>query len=138
MIVLATVSVAPSTFFAIIAASALAATIAATAAGRGLLLPVVVVELLFGVVLGPEVIGLHVNVFVSFFSDLGLGLLFFFAGYEIDLHRILGAPLRLGVLGWLCSRSHWLIRSAVCSPPPVWCSRSCTRARLWPPPRSAR
>ncbi|HEU0249877.1 MAG TPA: cation:proton antiporter [Solirubrobacteraceae bacterium] len=103
MIALATVSVAPSTFFAIIAASALAATIAATAAGRGILLPVVVVELLLGVVLGPEVIGLHVNVFVSFFSDLGLGLLFFFAGYEIDLHRILGAPLRLGLLGWLFS-----------------------------------
>lgn len=48
-------------------------------------------------------IGLHVNAFVSFFSDLGLGLLFFFAGYEIDLHRITGAPLRLGTLGWLLS-----------------------------------
>ena len=30
-------------------------------------------------------------------------MLFFFAGYEIDLARIRGEPLRLGVLGWLLS-----------------------------------
>jgi len=64
---------------------------------------VVVLELVFGVLLGPHVIGLHVTPFLSFFSDLGLGLLFFFAGYEIDLHRIRGMPLRLGMLGWAVS-----------------------------------
>ncbi|HTX07204.1 MAG TPA: hypothetical protein VME22_01270 [Solirubrobacteraceae bacterium] len=36
-------------------------------------------------------------------KDLGLGLLFFFAGYELDLRRISGRPLRLGLLGWLMS-----------------------------------
>jgi Kef-type K+ transport system membrane component KefB len=97
---LATVSVSPSTFFAIIAASALAASCSAAAAGRGIVLPVVVVELLLGVVLGPYVLGLKGNASVSFFSDLGLGLLFFFAGYEIDLRRIAGLPLQLGLLGW--------------------------------------
>jgi Kef-type K+ transport system membrane component KefB len=30
-------------------------------------------------------------------------MLFFFAGYEIDLKRIAGAPLRLAVVGWLLS-----------------------------------
>ena len=30
-------------------------------------------------------------------------MLFFFAGYEIDLHRIAGRPLRLAVFGWAIS-----------------------------------
>jgi Kef-type K+ transport system membrane component KefB len=97
---LAVSNVAPGTFFAIIAASAIAATVAAIAGGRGVMVPVVVVELLLGVVLGPQVLGLHVDQFVQFFSDLGLGLLFFFAGYEIDMQRIMGEPLRLGLIGW--------------------------------------
>ena len=46
---------------------------------------------------------MHPDQFVSFFSDLGLGMLFFFAGYEIDLHRIMGQPLRLALLGWVLS-----------------------------------
>jgi Kef-type K+ transport system membrane component KefB len=100
---LAAVHLAPGTFLAIVAASALAGTIAAIAAGRGLVLPVVVVELLLGIALGPHVLGLHVNVLISFFSDLGLGLLFFFAGYEIDLARIVGQPLRLALIGWAMS-----------------------------------
>ena len=41
--------------------------------------------------------------FTQFFSNLGLGMLFFFAGYEIDFQRIRGQPLRLGALGWLLS-----------------------------------
>src|SRR5580693_6597661 len=100
---LAAVHVAPGTFFAIIAVSALAATVASTAGARGLVLPVVVVELLFGVLLGPQVVGLQITPFISFFSDLGLGLLFFFAGYEIDIHRIMGQPLRLALIGWTIS-----------------------------------
>ncbi len=93
-------SLAPGTFLAIVAASALAGTTAALAVGRGLLLPVVVLELLLGILLGPWVLGLHVTVLVGFFSDLGLGLLFFFAGYEIDVRRIAGRPLRLALAGW--------------------------------------
>ncbi len=100
---LAAVDIAPGTFLAIIAAAALAGTLAALATGRGIVLPVVVIELLLGVVLGPELLGLHPDQFVSFFSDLGLGMLFFFAGYEIDVHRIVGQPLRLALLGWALS-----------------------------------
>jgi Kef-type K+ transport system membrane component KefB len=97
------VDLAPGTFLAIVACSALAGTIAALASGRGLPLPVVVVELLAGILIGPQVIGLHAGEFVTFFSDLGLGLLFFFAGYEIDLQRIMGRPLVLGLAGWAIS-----------------------------------
>ena len=43
------------------------------------------------------------DAFLDFFSNLGLGMLFFFAGYEIDFERIRGSPLRLAVLGWLLS-----------------------------------
>jgi Kef-type K+ transport system membrane component KefB len=100
---LAVLTLAPGTFLAIVAASALAGTLAALTSGRGIVVPVVVVELVIGVVIGPHVLGLRPNEFISFFSDLGLGLLFFFAGYEIDLHRIAGEPLRLALLGWLIS-----------------------------------
>ncbi len=103
LIALASIDVHQGTFLAIVVASAIAGTISAVAAGRGLVVPVVVLELVLGVILGPHVIGLHVDPFVGFFSDLGLGLLFFFAGYEIDLKRIMGQPLRLALLGWALS-----------------------------------
>lgn len=96
-------AVAPGTFLAIVAASALAATLGTFLAGRGILVHVVVLELLFGIILGPEIAGLSVTALISFFADLGLGLLFFFAGYEIDMQQIAGAPLRLGLLGWALS-----------------------------------
>ncbi|HTY95453.1 MAG TPA: cation:proton antiporter [Solirubrobacteraceae bacterium] len=96
-------NISPSTFLAIAAAAAAAATISSLAFDRGLILPTVVLELLFGILIGPEVLGLHPGGAISFFSDLGLGLLFFFAGYEIDVGRIIGRPLRLGALGWLLS-----------------------------------
>ena len=100
---LATVNLAPTTFLAIVGTSAVAGTVATLASGRGVIVPVVVVELLLGVVLGPRVLGLHVDQFISFFADLGLGLLFFFAGYEIDVRRIRGQPLRLALFGWVLS-----------------------------------
>jgi Kef-type K+ transport system membrane component KefB len=71
--------------------------------GRGLLLPAVVVELLLGVLIGPQILGLTVSDFIVFISNLGLGMLFYFAGYEIDLRRISGTPLRLAGFGWALS-----------------------------------
>jgi Kef-type K+ transport system membrane component KefB len=66
--------------------------------------PVVVLELLLGIVVGPQVLGLaHTDEFIDFFSNLGLGMLFFFAGYEIDFERIKGRPVKLGAWGWLLS-----------------------------------
>jgi Kef-type K+ transport system membrane component KefB len=91
-------------FLAIVATAAVAATLATVAGGRNVFIPVVVVELGLGIVIGPQVLDLaEVNSFTKFFADLGLGMLFFFAGYEIDIARIRGEPLRLAVLGWLLS-----------------------------------
>jgi Kef-type K+ transport system membrane component KefB len=97
------IDVDAESFLAIAAVSALAAFVGAFL-GRRIAVPVVVLEILAGIVVGPELLGLvKPDDFVDFFSSLGLGMLFFFAGYEIDFERIRGVPLRLAVLGWLLS-----------------------------------
>jgi Kef-type K+ transport system membrane component KefB len=97
------IQVDAESFFVIVAVAALAA-ITVAAVPRRLAPPVVVVELMLGIVVGPEVLGLaHTDDFIDFFSNLGLGMLFFFAGYEIDFERVKGRPLKLGLLGWLIS-----------------------------------
>src|SRR3954447_21511006 len=93
----------PDSFLAVVTTAAVAGTLATMVTARGVLLPTVVTELVLGVIIGPQVLGLEVTAFMRFFADLGLGMLFLFAGYEIDLHRIAGLPLRLGVVGWLLS-----------------------------------
>jgi Kef-type K+ transport system membrane component KefB len=91
-------------FLAIVATAAVAGTLSGVAGARGVFIPVVVLELVLGVLIGPQLLDFaHVNGFTEFFADLGLGMLFFFAGYEIDIDRIRGNPLRLAVLGWLLS-----------------------------------
>jgi Kef-type K+ transport system membrane component KefB len=90
-------------FLVIVSAAAVGALISALLAPR-LVIPVVVVELLLGIVVGPQVADLaHVDAATKFFSHLGLGMLFFFAGYEIDFERIRGRPLALATSGWLLS-----------------------------------
>ncbi len=97
------IEVDAESFFVVVAVAALAAITVAAVPGR-LAPPVVVVELLLGIVVGPEVLGLaKTDDFIDFFANLGLGMLFFFAGYEIDFERIKGTPLKLGLLGWLVS-----------------------------------
>jgi Kef-type K+ transport system membrane component KefB len=90
-------------FLVIVAMAALAALVAALISRR-LALPVVVLEILLGIAAGPEFLDLaQPDDFIQFFANLGLGMLFFFAGYEIDFKRIAGVPLRLGVVGWALS-----------------------------------
>jgi Kef-type K+ transport system membrane component KefB len=90
-----------STSFLLVVLSAALAALAATALGPRVVVPVVVFELILGIVIGPQVLGLaQPDEFILFFQRLGLGLLFFFAGYEIDFVRIRGHPLLLAALGW--------------------------------------
>ena len=90
-------------FLVIVVVAALAALAAGMLSPR-LPLPVVVIEIVAGIIIGPELLGLaEPDDFIEFFSSLGLGMLFFFAGYEIDFERIRGVPLRLAALGWLIS-----------------------------------
>jgi Kef-type K+ transport system membrane component KefB len=91
---------------AVIVAVAVIAPFVADRLHAWLAVPVVVAEILLGILVGPDVLGL-VEVadgdVVSALSDLGLAFLMFLAGYEIDFARIRGRPLRLSVLGWLVS-----------------------------------
>jgi Kef-type K+ transport system membrane component KefB len=97
------ITVDTDSFFAIVVVAALSAVLVAAVPKR-LAPPVVVLELVLGIVIGPEILHLaHSDDFVNFFANLGLGMLFFFAGYEIDFDRIKGRPMKLGALGWLLS-----------------------------------
>jgi Kef-type K+ transport system membrane component KefB len=97
------IGVDATSFLVIVAVAALAAT-AVTVLGPRVAIPVVVVELLLGILVGPEVAGIaHLDPATEFFGNLGLGMLFFFAGYEIDFERVRGQPLRLGFTGWMIS-----------------------------------
>jgi Kef-type K+ transport system membrane component KefB len=88
-------------FLVIVTAAALAALLAGLIQPR-LAIPVVVIELVLGIIIGPALLDLaEHDEFIDFFSNLGLGMLFFFAGYEIDFERIKGRPLMLGIFGWL-------------------------------------
>jgi Kef-type K+ transport system membrane component KefB len=97
---IAEVAIAPEPFLAIIGASAVAGVIAATVRFKSISIPSVVLELLLGILIGPYVLGTEVTPPITFFASLGLGMLFFFAGYELDLQRIRGLPLHLALFGW--------------------------------------
>ncbi len=57
-----------------------------------------------GILVGPAVLGhAHPDSVINALSDLGLAFLMFLAGYEIDLARINGDPLRRATAGWLLS-----------------------------------
>jgi Kef-type K+ transport system membrane component KefB len=97
------ITVDTESFFAIVVVAAVSA-ITVAIVPKKFAPPVVVLELMLGIVVGPEILGLaHNDEFVEFFSNLGLGMLFFFAGYEIDFKRIKGKPMKLGAWGWLFS-----------------------------------
>ncbi len=97
------VEVDSQSFLTIVVVAALASLTAGLLA-RWAVIPVVVLEILLGIVVGPELLDLAApDDFVDFFSNLGLGMLFFFAGYEIEFDRIRGQPLKLAAIGWVLS-----------------------------------
>ena len=83
----------------------------------GLPVPGAVVEVIAGVVVGPSVLGwVRIDAPVQVLSDLGLGILLFLAGLEIDIERLRGPLVRLAgsafalsvVLALLCAYVFWL------------------------------
>jgi Kef-type K+ transport system membrane component KefB len=84
----------------LIAMAAVLAPILSELTGR-LEVPEIVIQIGFGILLGPYVFDLaHVDKVITGLSDLGLTYLIFLAGYELDLQRIRGRPLRLATAGW--------------------------------------
>jgi Kef-type K+ transport system membrane component KefB len=97
------IGVDAASFLVIVATAAIAGLIV-TIVGPRLVIPVVVVELVLGILVGPQVAGIaKLDPATQFFGNLGLGMLFFFAGYEINFERISGQPLRLAGTGWVIS-----------------------------------
>ena len=66
--------------------------------------PGVVLEIMFGAIVGPQVLGfVHPHVTLNFLSNLGLGMLFLMAGFEIDPGALRGKPIHRAVMGWIMS-----------------------------------
>ncbi len=93
--------------FLIVLAVAAAGPLLAAASGRAvrsLIVPIVVFEIVLGAVVGAHGLKFaHLDQTLDVLATLGLAMLFFFAGYEIDLSVVRGQPLRLAVVGWLIS-----------------------------------
>jgi Kef-type K+ transport system membrane component KefB len=79
-----------------------------------LVFPTVVVEIVLGILIGPQVLGIaEVNDYITFLSQFGLALLFFFAGVEVIEHHVPARALRLGTIGWAISLGLGLLAGAV-------------------------
>jgi Kef-type K+ transport system membrane component KefB len=81
---------------------AVLAPVLASVIGRVVRIPLVVFEIVLGMLCGPALLGwVTPNETTDRLSDLGLCMLFFLAGNEIDFGKIRGRPLNRSILGWL-------------------------------------
>ncbi|WP_344491100.1 cation:proton antiporter [Glycomyces endophyticus] len=88
----------------VLAVAAVAAPLLVDRVERWVRLPSVVVEIVLGVVIGPQVLGLvQTGVLLETVSQLGLAMLFFLAGYEVDFRAVRGRPIVSASAGWLVS-----------------------------------
>jgi Kef-type K+ transport system membrane component KefB len=65
--------------------------------------PAVVLEIVAGILLGPVLHWVHVDLPIQVLSTLGLAFLLFLAGLEIDFDRLKGPALKLAGLGFAAS-----------------------------------
>ncbi len=71
---------------------------------RRVVLPTVVLEIVLGILIGPEGFDLaQVDSHIDFLSNLGLVFLFFFAGLELVQHHVPRRSLVRGTTGWAIS-----------------------------------
>src|SRR5271165_5359637 len=63
--------------------------------------PGVVLEIVIGVLIGPQVLNIvHPHAVLNFIASLGVGMLFLMAGFEMNPEVLRGRPIRNGLLGW--------------------------------------
>ncbi|MEU5999362.1 cation:proton antiporter [Streptomyces sp. NPDC047197] len=93
----------PGTLILIMAVAVLAPLLA-HGARRWARIPLVIFEIVLGILIGPDVLGWaqHDEV-IDTLSELGLSMLIFLAGYEIEFAAIRGDILRRSVWAWLVS-----------------------------------
>src|ERR1017187_298569 len=69
-----------------------------------ILMPAVILELMFGILIGPSGAGwVTSHGAIGLLGEFGLIFLFFQAGFEFNPSKIGAAPLRLGAFAWLVS-----------------------------------
>jgi Kef-type K+ transport system membrane component KefB len=83
---------------------AVLAPLLARSLSRWVRIPIVVFELVLGIVAGPSLLGWAVpSDFIAALAEFGLAMLFFVAGSEIEFTAFRGRTGRSAVLGWLLS-----------------------------------
>ncbi|MFE6807684.1 cation:proton antiporter [Streptomyces sp. NPDC057681] len=88
----------------LIMAAAVLAPLLAHGVGRWVRIPVVIFEIVLGILIGPDVLDwAHGGEVIDVLSDLGLSMLIFLAGYEIQFAAIRGDTLRRSVWAWVVS-----------------------------------
>jgi Kef-type K+ transport system membrane component KefB len=81
---------------------------------RRLVLPTVVVEIVLGILIGPEVLDLaEVNTYLTFLANFGLAFLFFFAGLEVIEKHVPRHAVVRGSIGWTISIALGLVVGVV-------------------------
>ncbi|WP_433546233.1 cation:proton antiporter [Streptomyces sp. CA-294286] len=91
----------PGTLILIMAVAVLAPLLAYLTARR-LAVPVAIFEIALGIVVGPDVLGwAHHDEIIDTLSHLGLSMLIFLAGYEIEFRTVRGDTLRRSVTAWV-------------------------------------
>ncbi|MYW65906.1 cation:proton antiporter [Streptomyces sp. SID8379] len=82
---------------------AVLAPLLAYGAGRWLPVPLVIFEIVLGIVVGPDVLGWASShgESIDALSDLGLAMLIFLAGYEIEFDKIRGDTLKRSAWAWI-------------------------------------
>ncbi|MFH8775548.1 cation:proton antiporter [Streptomyces sp. NPDC017958] len=93
----------PGTLILIMAIAVLAPLLA-YGSSRWIPVPLVIFEIVLGIVIGPDVLGWarHDRV-IDVLSNLGLAMLIFLAGYEIDFAAVRGAVLNRSIAAWVIS-----------------------------------
>lgn len=88
----------------LIMAIAVLAPLLAYGVSRWLPVPLVIFEILLGVLVGPDVLGwAHSDQVVDVLSQLGLAMLIFLAGYEIQFDQVRGDTLKRSVWAWVAA-----------------------------------
>ncbi|PYG99421.1 cation/H(+) antiporter [Arthrobacter stackebrandtii] len=96
---------------------AAAAPLLADLVGRVAKVPLVVFEIALGIMIGPGLLGwVEPSEFVGVLSNLGLAMLFFMAGNEINFGAIKGRPLKRSSIAWLISLAGGVVVGILLAP----------------------
>ena len=89
------------TLFVVMAVAAVAPIVAVLLPGQRV--PALIMLILGGVLIGPEVLGLEMTPEIQLIADVGLGMVFLLAGFEIDPAMLLDRPGRLALIAWVAA-----------------------------------